>query len=155
MSAGVVQRWRSQMEAGERRNWDEVISNFDPNCEWTLVTSSKTFRGHTELLQFFQSGFGASLTREKPDIKAEFGTDEWGVFEYVSRGRVSKEALQFTEVVGASQVNFITRFGKTLGAFFFRLFFAGKTFEVPVCFIYHVNGQGLIDCVHEYAATHR
>ena len=155
MSAQVIQRWRSQMEAGDRRDWDGVLSSFDLNCEWKLVTSSKTIRGHTELLQFFQSGLGASLTREKPDVKAEFATDEWGVFEYVSRGKVSKEALQFTQVVGASQVSFLTRFGRTLAAFFFRFFFAGKTFEVPVCFIYHVNGQGLIDYVHEYAATHR
>jgi hypothetical protein len=143
------------MEAGERRNWDEVLSYYDPNCEWTLVTSSKTFRGHAELRQFLQGGLGASMIREKPDVKAEFGTDEWGVFEYVSRGRVGKDALQFTKVVGAPQGSLIFRLGKTMATLFFRLFFAGKTFEVPVCFLYHVNEQGLIDRVHEYAATRR
>jgi hypothetical protein len=143
------------MEAGERGNLDEVLSHFDPSCEWTLVTSSKTFRGHAELRQFLFSGTGASMIREKPDVKAEFVSDEWGVFEYISRGRVSKDALQFTEVIGVPEVSFIARLGRTLATFFFHLFFTGRTFEVPVCFIYHVNSQGLIDRVHEYAATHR
>jgi pullulanase/glycogen debranching enzyme len=29
---------------------------------------------------------------------------------------------------------------------------AGQPFEVPVCFVYHVNADGLIDRVNEYAA---
>ena len=32
-------------------------------------------------------------------------------------------------------------------------FLEGRTFEIPVCFIYHVNASGQIDKVNEYAAA--
>ncbi len=155
MLRNVTERWRSQMEAGDRGDFDEVLAHFDPNCEWNLVTASKLFFGHTGLRRFLTEGLGASMTREKPDVKAEFGTDEWGVFEYVSRGRFSKDALRFAQEIGETKASFITRLGKGVTALIIRLFFTGRTFEVPVCFIYHVNESGLIDRVHEYAAIRR
>jgi hypothetical protein len=143
------------MEAGDRRAFDEVLAHFDPACEWNLVTAAKLFRGHAELRRFLTEGLGASMTREKPDVKAEFGADEWGVFEYVSRGRFSKDALRFAQGIGEAKASFISRLGKGVTALIIRLFFIGRAFEVPVCFIYHVNEHGLIDRVHEYAATRR
>lgn len=144
----VVDVWRSQMEAGDRGDFESVMSHFDQNCEWRLVTSGKNYRGHHEVRNFIQGGMSASIVREKPAVVAEFGSGEWGVFEYVSRGRVGKDAQSFSREIESA--NFIAR----LGGFLFRLLFTGKTFEVPVCFIYHVNDKGLIDQVHEYAATH-
>ena len=151
----VTQIWRSQMEAGDRHDMDAVLAHFDQNCEWNLVTASKLFRGHAELRTFLTEGLGASMTREKPDVRSEFGTDKWGVFEYVSRGKFSKDALRFAHVIGETKASFSTRFGKAVTTLIIRLFFLGRTFEVPVCFIYHVNELGLIDRVHEYAATRR
>lgn len=155
MPNSVTRIWRSQMEAGDRHDMDAVLAHFDQNCEWTLVTASKLFHGHAELRQFLTEGLGAAMTREKPDVKAEFGTDEWGVFEYVSRGRFSKDALHFAHGIGETKASLITRFGKGVTTLIIRLFFIGRTFEVPVCFLYHVNEHGLIDRVHEYAATRR
>jgi hypothetical protein len=72
------------MEAGECGSMDEVLSHFDPSCEWKLATSSKTIRDG--LRRLLQGGFAESLTRDKPDVKAEFASDEWIVGEW---GRAS------------------------------------------------------------------
>ena len=149
MNASAV--WRAQMEAGERGDFERAISYFDQACEWRLVTSRKTYRGLSEVRAFIQSGLKASIKRE-PEIVAEFGSDDWGAFEYVSRGQVSREALSFSKEVGEQPKIPI---GRAFAERLFRLFFAGKRFEIPVCFLFHVTERGLIDRVHEYAATRR
>ena len=91
-----------------------------------------------------QSGFGAAAKREEADVRNEFATDEWGAFEYTSRGVIdAQRAAQFAEKIGA---------GGQVPADVAEKFLAGRRFEVPVYFIYHVNGSGLIDRVNEYAA---
>ena len=149
MNASEV--WRAQMEASERGDFEKAISYFDQDCEWRLVTSGKTYRGLPEVRRFIQSGLKAGIKRE-PEIVAEFGAGEWGAFEYVSRGQVSREAVAFSKEVGEQPR---TSPGRALAERLFRLFFAGKHFEVPVCFIFHITTRGLIDRVHEYAATRR
>jgi hypothetical protein len=61
------------------------------------------------------------------------------VFEYTSRGVIDAErAAQFASQLGVDA----TGAGQL----------EGRTFEVPVCFVYHVNASGQIDQVNEYAA---
>jgi hypothetical protein len=38
-----------------------------------------------------RGGFGASAERAAPDVRNEFATDEWGVFEYTSRGVIDAQ----------------------------------------------------------------
>lgn len=147
MSVDIVGVWRSQMEAGDHGDFDGVMSHYDQNCEWRLVTTGKAYRGHEQVRDFIQGGLSASSIREKPAVVAEFSSGEWGVFEYVSRGRIGKGAQTFSK---ETQPPLLARLGGAL----FRSLFLGRIFEVPVCFVYHVNDKGLIDQVHEYAATH-
>jgi hypothetical protein len=99
-----------------------------------------TFRGPAEIARFMQGGFNAAAEREEADVRNEFSTDEWGVFEYTSRGVIDAgRAAQFAAKIGIAAPG-----AEEL---------AGQTFEVPVCFVYHVNASGLIDRVHEYAAA--
>lgn len=72
-------------------------------------------------------------------MRNEFATDEWGVFEYTSRGVIdARRAAEFAEKTGVA--------GHGADDL------AGRRFEVPVCFVYHVNASGLIVRVTEYAA---
>jgi hypothetical protein len=76
-------------------------------------------------------------------VRNEFATDDQGVFEYTSRGVIdAQRAAEFAAQLGVAGPG-----GDDLGG---RL--EGQPFEVPVCFVYHVNADGLIDRVNEYAA---
>jgi hypothetical protein len=137
MSAEQI--WHAQMDAVTRGDWDTMAGYFAPGCTWTLMPPGTTFRGPAEILAFMRSGFDAGAEREEPFVRNEFATDEWGVFEYTSRGVIDAErAAQFASQLGVDAT----------GAD--RL--EGRAFEVPVCFVYHVNASGQIDQVNEYAA---
>ena len=147
----AVKIWHSLAEPLEKRDFDRVLSFVDPACEWRLVTSGKSYRGHEQIRTFMSGGWAGAVEREKPDVVAEFGADCWGLFEYVSRGRLSKDAARFVSEIGKTKRP-VLRLVRRLLIQLASPFLVGKTFEVPVCFIYHVNEKGLIDRVHEYAA---
>lgn len=132
--------WHAQMEAVRRGDRDTMSGSFAPDCTWTLMPPGTTFRGPAEIARFMQGGFNAAAEREEADVRNEFSTDEWGVFEYTSRGVIDAgRAAQFAAKIGIAAPG-----AEEL---------AGQTFEVPVCFVYHVNASGLIDRVNEYAAA--
>jgi hypothetical protein len=136
--------WHAQMEAGRRGDWDTMSGYFAPDCTWTLMPPGTTFRGPAEIITFMQSGFGSAAEREKADVRNEFATDEWGVFEYTSRGIIdAQRAAQFAQKIKAAG---------PIADDLAEQFLEGRTFEIPVCFIYHVNAHGQIDKVNEYAA---
>lgn len=132
--------WHAQMKAGQRGDWEGMSDYFAPDCTWTLMPPGTTFHGRDEIVQFIRSGFSAATDREEADVRSEFATDEWGVYEYTSRGIIDAErAAQFAQKIG------------TAGHASADL--VGRGFEVPVCFIYHVHPHGLIDTVNEYVAA--
>jgi hypothetical protein len=103
-----------------------------------------TFRGPAEIVAFMRSGLGAAAERQEADVRNEFATDEWGAFEYTSRGVIdAQRAAQFAQKIKAA--------GAVADDLAER-FLAGRTFEIPVCFVYHVNASNLIGHVNEYAA---
>jgi hypothetical protein len=137
--------WHAQMEAVRRGDWDAMASYFAPDCSWTLMPPGTTFRGPAEVAAFMKSGFGAAAEREEADVRNEFATDEWGVFEYTSRGVIdARRAARFAQKIKAA--------GPAAGNLAARSL-EGRAFEIPVCFIYHVNASGQIDTVNEYAAA--
>jgi hypothetical protein len=137
--------WHAQMEAGKRGDWDAVLGYFAPDCAWTLMPPGTVFRGPAEIAAFMKSGFSAAAERKEADVRNEFATSEWGVFEYTSRGVIdAQRAAQFAEKIKAAGPAAGGLAGQSL---------EGRTFEIPVCFIYHVNASGQIDKVNEYAAT--
>lgn len=137
------QTWHAQMEAVRRSDWDAVPGYFAPDCAWTLMPPGKTFRGRAEILAFMRGGFGAAAERAAPEVRNEFATDDRGVFEYTSRGVIdAQRASEFAARLGVAGAGGDELAGKL----------QGQPFEVSVCFIYHVNADGLIDQVNEYAA---
>jgi ketosteroid isomerase-like protein len=141
----VKETWHAQMEAGRRGDWDAVLRHFAPDCTWTLMPPGTEFRGPAEIAAFMKSGFGAAAERQEADIRNEFATSEWGVFEYTSRGVIdAQRAAQFAEKIKAAGPAAGQLAGQSI---------EGRTFEIPVCFVYHVNASGQIDKVNEYAAT--
>ena len=137
------QAWHAQMQAVHRADWDAVPGYFAPDCTWTLMPPGTTFRGRDEIVAFIRGGFGASAERAEPDVRNEFATGDQGVFEYTSRGVIdAQRAAEFAAQVGAAGPAGDDLAGQL----------AGQPFEVPVCFVYHVNADGLIDRVNEYAA---
>jgi hypothetical protein len=130
--------WHAQLEAVRRGDWDTMSGSFAPDRPWTLMPPGTTFRGPAEIAGFPRSGFGAAAGRDEADVRNEFATGERGVFGYTSRGVIDAErAAQFAEKTGVA--------GHGAGDL------AGRRFEIPVCFTYHVNAKGLIDRVSEYA----
>ena len=139
------QTWLAQMEAGRRGDWDAMSGYFAPDCTWTLMPPGTTFRGPAEIAAFMRSGFSAAAEREEADVRNEFATDERGVFEYTSRGVVdAQRAARFAQKIKAAGAAAGDLAGQSL---------EGRAFEIPVCFIYHINASGQIDKVSEYAAT--
>lgn len=90
------------MEAGRRGDWDAMSGYFAPDCTWTLMPPGTTFRGPAEIAAFMKSGFGAAAEREEADVRNEFATSEWGVFEYTSRVIDAQRAAQFAHKTKAA-----------------------------------------------------
>ena len=135
----TLAKWRAQMDAVERRDWDGAVACFAPDCEWRLITTGIALRGLDEIKAFLQRGFEAS-EREPPEVRSEFATKEFGVFEYTSRGIANERADDFVTRIseGASAVTDVVS--------------VGRRFEIHVCFVYHLDTDGLIDRVNEYIA---
>jgi hypothetical protein len=104
------------------------------------------FRGRDQVISFIREGFDAAAARDEPDVRSEFSTAELGVYEYTSRGKVDRaRATVFAKrLTGGRRI--IT--GTLAGILSWAM--RGKAFEVPVCFVYHVNDQAQIDRVNEY-----
>jgi hypothetical protein len=127
------------MEAGPQGTWDSLPDYFVPDCAWTLMPPGTTFHGRAEITRFMRSGLSAAAARDESDLRNEFATDEWGVFDYTSRSVIDAErTAKFAQAIGVA--------GHGADDL------AGRRFEIPVCFIYHVNASGLTDRVNEYAA---
>lgn len=150
MAVEAIKIAHSLGEALENNDFDKVMSLLAADCQWKLVTSGKVYQGHKALREFLSGGWGGAVERQS-EVIAEFGVDNWATFEYVSRGRFSKDAVKFAIAI-EKQKNPLVRFGRIFLLQLFYFFFRGKHFEIPVCFIYHANDDSLIDQVHEYVA---
>jgi ketosteroid isomerase-like protein len=129
-----IDPWHALNAAVMRNEWDKAFAVLTPDCEWTLMATGKKFRGPTEIRAFMQGALNASATRDAPDIKNDFATADSGVFEYVSSGTVdAQNASRFAAIAGMPADAVV-----------------GKRFSFSVCFIWHINANGLIDRVNEY-----
>ena len=99
------------------------------------MPNMKKFKGQKDVVELCKGG---KLASEKtPEILFDVATHEWGIFEYMNRGTITKELTAFA---GSSGWQF-PRDPRTL---------VGQQYEVAVCFVYHVNAKGKIYLLHEY-----
>ena len=110
------------------------------------LTQRVVFRGRDQVITFTREGFDAAATREEPDVRSEFSTEDWGVYEYTSRGTMDRtRAVQFAKRISGGRPLITRALAQILS-----WALGGKSFAIPVCFAYHVNADGLIDQVNEY-----
>jgi hypothetical protein len=142
----AAEAWHAQLDAGRSGYWAELDEILAPDCVWSLRTQGAVFQGLDDVVAFIQEGFDAAATREEPDVCTDFSAADWGVYEYISRGTIDpSQATRFAKrVIPAPRI--ITT---ALAPILARML-SGKTFAIPVCFVYHVNSDGLIDQVNEY-----
>lgn len=138
--------WHRQLAAGRSGDWAALETILAPDCVWAVLTQGSLFRGRDQVTSFIREGFGAAVTRDQPDVRSEFSTAEWGVYEYTSRGTMDREgAAIFAKRLSRGRP-IITSVLTEIASRALR----GKAFAIPVCFVYHVNHDGLIDHVNEY-----
>jgi hypothetical protein len=55
------------------------------------------------VIRFIREGFNAAATRQEPEVRSEFSTADWGVYEYTSRGTINPDPrghLRRTPTIG-------------------------------------------------------
>jgi hypothetical protein len=127
--------FRTLFESSRINDFASMADTIDEDCEWVLMPNRKTFKGKKDVVELCMAGKFAS--DKTPEIILDLATPQWGVFEYVNRGTITKELSGFAASSGSQ----IPSDPSTL---------VGQQYEVPVCFVYHVNSKGRIYLLHEY-----
>jgi hypothetical protein len=112
-----------------------MADTIDENCEWTMMPNMKTFKGKKAVVEMCKQGKLAS--DKTPEIIFDEANSEWGVFEYMNRGTITKE---LSALAATTDWQFPVD-PSTL---------VGRQYAVPVCFVYHLNAKGKIYLLHEY-----
>jgi hypothetical protein len=127
--------FRTLFESGRKNDFATMAETIDEDCEWVLMPNMKKFKGKREVVDLCRGGKLAS--DKTPEIMFDAATTEWGAFEYMNRGVITKELSAFAATSGWQ----FPADPSTL---------VGQQYEVPVCFVYHVNAKGKIYLLHEY-----
>jgi hypothetical protein len=127
--------FRTLFESGRNNDFEAMADTISDDCEWVLMPNMKRFKGKSAVVELCTGG---KLASDKvPEILFDVATAEWGVFEYVNRGTITKKLSGFAATSGWQ----FPQDPSTL---------VGRQYEVPVCFVYHLNAQGKIYLLHEY-----
>ena len=138
--------WHRQLAAGRSGDWAALETILAADCVWAVMMQGAAFRGRDEVISFIREGFDAAATRNEPEVRNEFSSPQWGVYEYTSRGTVDRNrATVFAKRLTGGRPIISGAVAHIIGRVL-----AGKAFAIPVCFVYHVNADGLIDQVNEY-----
>jgi len=127
--------FRTLFESGRKNDFEAMAETIADDCEWVLMPNMKTFKGKDDVVALCKGG---KLASEKtPEILFDVATPEWGVFEYMNRGTITKELTVFAATSG-------WRFPSDPSTL------VGRQYQVPVCFVYRLNAKGQIYLLHEY-----
>jgi ketosteroid isomerase-like protein len=127
--------FRTLFESGKNNDFDAMAETIADDCEWVVMSNMKSFKGKKDVVALCEAGKLAS--DKTPEIILDNATAEWGVFEYMNRGVITESLSRFAASSGwQSPVDPST--------------LVGRKYEVPVCFVYHLNAQGKICLLHEY-----
>ena len=140
--SAALMRWLTASAAVQQRDWDAALACLAPDCAWTLVPTGLRLVGADAIRSFMQSGMAAG-DRAPPEIKAAFGTETEGAFEYVSRGVATTNAGDFGKSLSAQPGGASSGVEPS----------AGDRYEFHVCFLFRLNAAGLISEVRKYFAA--
>jgi hypothetical protein len=123
-------------ESGRVNNFDAMADTIAEDCEWVLMPNMQKFEGKAAVVELCKKGKLAS--DKTPEIIFDVATPEWGVFEYMNRGTITKDLSALAAIDSDFQ---LAKDPSTL---------VGRNYAVAVCFVYRINAQGKIYLVHEY-----
>jgi SnoaL-like domain len=128
--------FRTLFESGKANDFETMANTMADDCEWVMMPNLQKFKGKAACAELCKKGKLAS--DKTPDIMTDFATSEWGVFEYMNKGTITKELVH----LGTLDPSFkLTADDSAI---------VGKTYSVAVCFVYRLNAQGKIQQLHEY-----
>ncbi len=125
-------------KAMETGDWTLCEATYADDVEWDMMNNGQIRKGKPEVMAFLKAGGYGS--HKEPVPICNLTTKEWGVWEYWNVGTISEGIIEFAR---QSKWTFPTDPGSLIG----------RTYKVPVCFVYHLNAQGKIDLVREYLDT--
>jgi ketosteroid isomerase-like protein len=127
--------FRTLFESGNNNDFDAVADAIADDCEWVLMSNMMSFKGKNDVVALCKA---ARLASDKtPEIIFDMATPEWGAFEYMNRGVITESLSALVATSGRQ----LASDPSTL---------VGRKYEVPVCFVYHLNAQGKIYLLREY-----
>jgi len=136
MTTETMTVFRKLFESGFHNDFKTMAETIAEDCQWTLMPDmNKIYKGKKEVVQLCTQGKLAS--DKAPEILFDKATSEWGVFEYINRGTITAEAVEFSKTTGWQ----FPGDPATL---------VGQKYAVAVSFIYQINEQGKICQLHEY-----
>ena len=128
--------FRTLFESGKANDFETMATTIADDCEWVMMPNMQKFKGKAACVELCKKG---KLSSDKtPDIMTDVATAEWGAFEYINNGTITKDLVH----LGALDPSFkLTADDSAL---------VGKKYSVAVCFVYRINAQGKIVQLHEY-----
>jgi hypothetical protein len=126
------------LQDGAQADRDTAEAQFADDIEWDMMNNGQVRKGKAEVLTWCWSGGFAS--HKQPVIIHNSASGEWGVWEYWNIGTLTADVVAFAK---ASKWPFPPHADRLVG----------RTYMIPVCFVYHINPQNKIDTVREYLDT--
>jgi hypothetical protein len=123
-------------ESGRNNDFAAMAETIEDECEWVMMPNMQTFKGKAACVELCTKGKLAS--DKTPEILYDVATPEWGVFEYMNRGSITKD------LTALAAIDSDFKLGKDPAAL------VGREYAVAVCFVYRINPKGKIYLVHEY-----
>ena len=128
--------FRKLFESGFHNDFETMADTIAEDCEWILMPDmNKIYKGKKAVVELCTQGKLAS--DKTPEILFDKATPEWGVFEYVNRGVITKEAVEFSKTTGWQFPGDPSKL-------------VGQKYAVGVSFIYQINAEGKISHLREY-----
>jgi steroid delta-isomerase-like uncharacterized protein len=105
---------------------DLFIAGMVEQVEWVLVPTGEIIRGKQEIASSTPKTW-EMISDRKVKLVSMFATEDWGCFEYIASGTITKHPPRYPD----------------------SLSLVGKTFELPACLVFHLT-DGKIDLIREY-----
>jgi hypothetical protein len=127
--------FRTLFESSKKNDFAALADTIHDECEWVMMSNRRVVKGKRNIVALCKAGKLAS--EKSPEIMFDVATAQWGVFEYLNRG-----------VITRSLCNFAAASGWQLPAAPATL--VGRRYAAPVCFVYRTNAQRKIYLLQEY-----
>jgi limonene-1,2-epoxide hydrolase len=119
-----------------RDDWTSAEALFTDDLEWDMMPNSQIRKGKKEVMPFLKAAWSAANNRV-PTVINNVATKEWGILEYWNIGTIDEGVIEFAK---QSKWPFPSNLSDLIG----------RTYKVPVCFVYHISKQGKINIMREY-----